>query len=324
MHEVGVWSFIAEKLSDGKKTVLLCVADSKGSSPGRKGFKMAVAGDGMRGSIGGGIMEHKFVELAKEILLSADIRPFAKKQFHNKSAAKNQSGMICSGEQTILLFPLNVDHLNEINKITACLRKRNEGILTLSQDEISFAETISTDAGFDYYSETDWRYSEIIGRKEKIYIIGGGHCSLALSRVMKWLGFSVHVFDNRTGLNTLDENEFADEKKIVDDFSSLSELIPEGDHYVVVMTFGYRTDDISVRALIEHKFAYFGVLGSESKIEKLFSEWRDSGIEEAKLNKIKAPAGVKVNSQTPEEIAVSIAAEIIAVRNSDLTQRVSG
>ena len=98
--------------------MLLYVLESSGSSPGRQGFFMAVnANNEMAGSIGGGIMEHKFVEMAKASLEagvegretgagSREAGHTIKKQIHDKSASKNQSGMICSGEQTILLYPV--------------------------------------------------------------------------------------------------------------------------------------------------------------------------------------------------------------------------
>ena len=99
--------------------MLLYVLESKGSSPGRQGFFMAVNAIGdIEGSIGGGIMEHKFIETAKDQLKEAVHLTFSdlrnaytvapqftiKKQVHNKSAVANQSGMICSGEQTLLLY----------------------------------------------------------------------------------------------------------------------------------------------------------------------------------------------------------------------------
>src|SRR4051812_2385238 len=98
MTELPLWKFIAGRLQTSVPVMLLCVVESFGSSPGRRGFKMAVTADDMIGSIGGGIMEHKFVELAKEKLKSPSFDTILKRQQHNKNAVKDQSGMICSGE----------------------------------------------------------------------------------------------------------------------------------------------------------------------------------------------------------------------------------
>src|SRR5688500_2407862 len=107
---IRTWKLIAKSLDQRIPVTLLYVLESSGSSPGRQGFFMAVNANGeMEGSIGGGIMEHKFVELAKEKLKNKELnieqgtriseRGSIKKQIHDKSVATNQSGMICSGEQ---------------------------------------------------------------------------------------------------------------------------------------------------------------------------------------------------------------------------------
>ena len=115
----------------------------------------------------------------------------------------------------------------------------------------------------------------------------------------------------------MEENKSAHEKHIVSDYSSIEHLVSAGrDHYVVIMTFGYRTDDIALRALMKKEFAYLGLLGSRSKIEKMFDEYRHEGIAEKYLSRIHTPIGIPIKSQTPEEIAISIAAEIIKIKNN--------
>ncbi|MBL0013205.1 MAG: XdhC family protein [Flavobacterium sp.] len=92
---------IKSLLQAEKQGVLMVVIANEGSSPGRKGFKMLVTQNQMYGTIGGGIMEHKLVEYARSLLEKLDFKPFIKHQIHDKSAPTNQSGMICSGRQTI-------------------------------------------------------------------------------------------------------------------------------------------------------------------------------------------------------------------------------
>ncbi len=295
----------------------MCVVDSSGSSPGRRGFKMIVSPDGFAGSIGGGIMEHKFVELALEKLRSIESSTVIKKQVHSKSAKINQSGMICSGEQTIVLFPLNGSHIKTLEKIISVLKKNQNGNLSITPDEITFYENkAARDFLFEMKSEQEWRFEEKLGYKNHLYVIGGGHCSLALTQIMSRMDFYINLYDDREGLNTFEENNMVHEKKIVKDYNDLNVLIPSGENvYVVIMTFGYRSDDIALRSIIEKDFKYLGVLGSQTKIEKLFEDWRADNLPEDKLKKIHAPIGININSQTPEEIAVSIAAEIIGVKN---------
>ena len=315
--DINFWHFILKHLNNSQPVILLCVLESHGSSPGRQGFKMAVTSDEIFGSIGGGIMEYKFVEMAKEKLLSNSKDTLIRKQIHSKSSKINQSGMICSGEQTIALFQLSIDHSNPIKKLINCIENNRYGLLKISNKDFSFSENDSESVNyFQMNSEEDWQYSETIGYKNHLYIIGGGHCALALSKIMSQMDFNIHLYDDRKDLNTFIQNTFVKEKKVISDYSVLKDLIPSGNNiFVVIMTFGYRTDDIALRSLIDKDFKYLGVLGSQSKMEKLFEEWRRDNLSEEKLNKLFAPIGVPIHSQTPEEIAVSIAAEIISVKN---------
>ena len=313
-----IWQLINKSIQENIPAMLLYVLESKGSSPGRQGFFMAVTAEGeMEGSIGGGMMEHKFVELAREQLRAGSQESGVRKQVHDKSAITNQSGMICSGEQTIFLYPVKKDDAVTIQQIINSLEQNKNGSLRLSQEGLSFSGVIpATDFYFFLQSENDWEYVEKTGYKNQLFIIGGGHCALAFSKLMRGMDFYITVYEEREGLNTLEKNEFANEIIIADDYTALANLIPSGpNQYVVIMTFGYRTDDIALRALLDKQFKYLGVLGSKKKMEKLFDDYRTDGIAEEILHRIHTPIGLAINSQTPEEIAVSIAAEIIKVKN---------
>lgn len=296
--------------------------ESNGSSPGRQGFFMAVSADGaMQGSIGGGIMEHKFVEVAKERLKAQSLEKVnVRKQVHDKSAGTNQSGMICSGEQTILLYPVKKEDETTVQHIIASLEQYENGMLELSPTGISFSASIPvTNFSFVQQSENDWLYQEKIGYKNRLYIIGAGHCALAFAELLSKMDFYIHLFDNRENLNTFQQNSFVHEKSLIADYRELEHIVPSGNnHYVVIMTFGYRTDTIAIKALLNKQFKYIGVLGSKKKMEKLFSDFKEAGIDENKLNNIHTPIGIHIKSETPEEIAVSIAAEIIKEKNEFL------
>lgn len=318
MHELKLWKFILERLNKDQPVILLCVPESKGSSPGRQGFKMAVAEDDMTGSIGGGIMEHKFAELAKEKLKQEKYDMLLRKQYHDKSASENRSGMICSGEQVVLLYRVQKEDANHIENLIHSLDQNKNGKFRLSPKGIDFSDEItSADFHFNMQSETEWEFEEKTGYKNHLFIIGGGHCALAFSRMMSVMDFYIHLYEDRKNLNTYLQNDFVHKKNIIDNYSLLRELIPSGsNHYVVIMTFGYRTDDIALRSLLDKNFKYLGVLGSKSKMEQLFAELRKDGITEEKIKTIYSPIGIPIKSQTPQEIAVSIAAEIIKIKNA--------
>jgi xanthine dehydrogenase accessory factor len=315
------WQFIHKSLSKRIPVMLLYVLHSKGSSPGRQGFFMAVnaAGD-MEGSIGGGIMEHKLVERARDKLVRGEEEHTLRLQVHDK-VARHQSGMICSGEETVFLYRVQPGEMGFVDKIVQCLHHNGEGLLSLSPAGIWFLEGAAPDDDyyFHYASDEDWKYEEKVGFKNHLYLVGGGHCALALSRVMYGMDFYIRLFEDRPRLNTLQKNFYVHEKHVLHDYSELGHFVPSGNHhYVVVMTVGYRTDDLAVRALLGKEFAYMGLLGSAHKIGEMFATYRAEGISDEWLKKIHAPVGVPIHSQTPEEIAISIAAEIIKVKNERL------
>lgn len=313
-----VWDFIDDKLSANIDVMLLYVLDSEGSSPGRRGFKMAVSADGeLSGTIGGGIMEYKFVERSKSVLQSGSKEISLVKQFHDKTHAKDQSGMICSGSQLNLLMPLNASASKEVIKQIIEARDQNKDIaIHLSTAGVKLTNASNTE--FYYKTDTEWNYTEAIGQKPVIHIIGGGHVALALSEIMHFLGFYIKLYDDRSELNTIEQNSFANEKKLID-YNTIGDTIDAGEaDFVVIMTIGYRTDKIVLKQLLDKNFFYLGLLGSGKKNEKLFTELRQEGADETRLAKIFAPVGLNIYSKTTKEIAISIAAQIIFEKNKNL------
>jgi len=312
------WRFIRAQTTNQSPVMLLYVVESLGSSPGRQGFCLAVNAAGeMIGSVGGGIMEYKFVEMAKELLAGSPSYNALHKQVHNKEAVKNQSGMICSGEQTILLYLLQPhDHLS-VNAVIDCLQRHAAGCLSFSEKGMSFSDRSPANR-YTFVPGTGnaWLYEEQIGYHDHLYIIGAGHCGLALSKQMRALDFYIHLLDERNDLNTIHENDFVHEIIMLDSYHAIAPFIKEGaNSYVVVMTPGYRTDDMVIRALLYKQFRYLGVLGSASKIKTMFTGYTEEGIDPGFLKNIHAPVGLPIKSHTPEEIAISIAAQVIAVKN---------
>lgn len=314
-----LWDFIGSSLENNTGVVLMYVLESNGSSPGRQGFAMAVNAAGqMHGSIGGGIMEHKFVEMCRGMLQEEEkAHPGLKKQVHDNSAKKDRSGMICSGDQSVFIYPLQQQDKKLVNNIKDRIAASQPATLEISSHTIELTDPMpERDFHFETGADGKFLYREKLGYKQRISIIGGGHCALALSKLMADMDFYTVVYDTRDALNTMQQNTWAHRMHCLQHYNELQALVTGGnDHYVVVMTFGYRTDDIAIRALLEKQFKYFGVLGSASKMKKLFSDYIAEGLEKSLIEKISAPVGLPINSHTPAEIAVSIAAEIIQLKN---------
>ena len=319
-NQLACFSLIKESLEKNIPVKLIYVLESKGSSPGRQGFCMAVNEVGeMQGSIGGGIMEHKFVEMAKQNLQENKTFPHLINQVHNKSAGKNQSGMICNGEQTLFLYEVNKEDLQSVNSLLESLKGNGNGTLQLTNSSISYTDVAPE---FNYYykllTEAEFIYKEKTGYKNHLYIIGGGHCSLALSKLMSDMDFYITVYDNRKDLFTLQQNSFAHEKIILTSYTELKELnFPSQNSFLIIMTFGYRTDKEAAEALEGKSFNYIGMLGSSNKINELRQQFKAQEISSDWIEKIDAPAGLPIKSKIPQEIAISIAAKIIEIKNRD-------
>ena len=321
--ELDLWQFVGDRLRQNQSVMLLVVAESTGSSPGRQGYKMAVGSNGaMIGSIGGGVMEVRLVELAKGILsepgaVATGFRDSAiSEQVHQKNSP-NSSGMICSGKQTVIFKRLDDAHAGTVKAIIEALQNDSRERLLFTPTEFTITPPSELDDFiFVKFTETDFLYGERLGKKNDLYIVGGGQCALALSEMMSKMDFHIRIFDDRPDLNTIDKNKYADEITIIDSYDRIGEVIRAGrNKYVVVMTLGYASDEIVIRELIEHDLKYFGVLGSRAKMKTLLTALKKAGFAKGKLDRIHTPIGLPINSRTPEEIAVSIAAEIIAVKN---------
>ncbi len=317
--ELEIWQFVAERLKQNKSVMLLVVAESLGSSPGRKGFKMAVAEDDLRGSIGGGAMEVRLVGQARCKIPDLEFKVDSEiiKQVHQNNSP-NKSGMICSGKQTVIFFKLNKSHLKTVRELIRALKHYQPKNLQISNLKFQISENYSDefDFCFEQKDENNFLFQEKLGFKNKLSIIGGGHCALALSELMSKMDFHITLFDDRPNLNTIAKNKFVHEKHIIEGYENIGDFIYSGaNHFVVVMTLGYKSDEIVIRKLLDKNFKYFGVLGSRAKMATLLKNLRKENYSAEKLSKIHTPIGLPINSQTPEEIAVSIAAEIIAVKN---------
>ncbi len=293
--------------------------ESNGSSPGQQGFGMAVCSDNsLFGSIGGGSMEHRLVEDCKLMLKTNEQQIFIKKQVH-KGNIEEGSGMICSGEQTIAFIPLSPSHINEIAQITSCIDEKKIGIFELSPSGFNFSfskEIHAVQYQCSITDENNWSYSEVIGFRNTLYIIGAGHVGFAVSKLFSQLGFKVIIIDNRPDLDMLNDNTFADEKLVIN-YKNVADYITESSNsYVVIMTNNHTHDDEVLSLLVRKNIKYLGLMGSKDKVASLMKSMNNKGFKNDELSWVHSPIGVSINSKTPDEIAISIAAEIIGVKNA--------
>jgi xanthine dehydrogenase accessory factor len=158
-------------------------------------------------------------------------------------------------------------------------------------------------------------YIEALHLSHRLYIIGAGHCGKALGHFAKLCGFHVRLIDNRREIIESDLSEFCHEA-VLHDYTDVSEVIRfSSASYVVIMTHGHLHDKEVLEQCLSKPLFYLGMIGSKSKVAQTFANLKEKGFTDDQIAQCHAPIGLKISSQTPYEIAVSILAELISIRN---------
>ncbi|MCE7742847.1 MAG: hypothetical protein GOP50_10370 [Candidatus Heimdallarchaeota archaeon] len=318
MNEEQFWKTALDFLRKGEDIILVIMIHRIGSAPNVPGAKMIITADSLIGTVGGGISEHRLTNHARNSLLKGSTKIETVFLDHSEGTQEHHSGMICSGSQTFALLPLNKHKIPIIEEIKNAFTDAIPGVLTLTGDGVLY-EKVEPLQENNQYTETDsgWEYKENMGLQDKLIVIGGGHVSLALSRIMDTLNFHITILDDRPELPTMKSNSHAHEKHVIS-YEDILSYVPEGENvFVTIMTYGHSSDELVLEKLISKRFRYLGMMASVFKKQQVYASLERKGISEDLLNSVHSPIGLKIKSDTPEEIAISIAAEIIAVKNSD-------
>jgi xanthine dehydrogenase accessory factor len=300
------WEFALEELAAGRRPVLVFVVDHSGSVPGVTGTRVVVSETAFAGTIGGGAAEKGLIERARRHDGGTELVRFRH--------SPGEGGTLCSGLQVFVVISLTRNDKGEISSMVESLGRHEAGTIRLSPVGLRFSPGPAEPHRFDDESDS-WSYEGPVGLLDTLTIVGGGHVSLALSRVMATLPFRIVVLDDREDLPTMAANRFAHVRRVVD-FGSIADHVVDGDHsWVTIMTFGHEHDRRVLEGLLGRSYAYLGLMGSKAKIASMVADMRRDGVPEADLVAVRAPIGLAIGSHTPEEIAVSIAAEIVALRN---------
>jgi xanthine dehydrogenase accessory factor len=148
-----------------------------------------------------------------------------------------------------------------------------------------------------------------------LYILGGGHCGIALSNLAGRTGFLVTVIDNRSEWASKTKHPNAADT-IYCDYSEIAKRISfPKDCYIVIMTHGHLHDAVVLEQLINTDYKYLGMIGSKRKVKIVLEDLIKKGIHREKIKNVFSPVGLDLLTHTPDEIAVSIVAQMIAVKN---------
>ena len=317
------WEQVGDYLERGERVFVACVAEHTRGSPGTAGAKLLVAeGGDLFGTVGGGMMEHRLVEQARELLRDGSARPEKRTLVHSDTADGERSGMVCEGSQTNVFCILAGDRDRDtVRAVEVAVREDRPAWMTIDGDGLRLTRR-EADLGRPPFALSEaggtWRYEEDLLNRRRLAVIGGGHCAVALAEVMVRLGYRAQIFDTRTEVVTHDRAAAVGTVSHVADYAAAGSLIgyPELTA-VVVMTADYLTDVRALLGTAELPFPFVGLMGGKRKISRILAQLREEGVTQQALDKVHAPVGLDIGSDTPEEIAVSVAAQILRERNRE-------
>jgi xanthine dehydrogenase accessory factor len=163
-------------------------------------------------------------------------------------------------------------------------------------------------------------YLEVVESKPVFLVVGAGHIGRSLSKLGNLLGFHVAVIDDRDDFADPELLPEADEV-ICDDFEAALDRFPiNANTNIVLVTRGHRQDELSLRRCIGRGAGYLGMIGSKRRTSTVLAHLRDEGFDPTELAKVRTPIGLDIGAETPEEIAVSIMAEVIMLRRGGTGQ----
>lgn len=318
-----LFSSIYKTIKNGEDIVLVTVIGDSGSTPRGAGARMAVRKNGTSvGTIGGGAVEYKSTQLAMEALKE---KKSYIKGFRLAPNDVADLGMICGGDVEVYFQYIegNKENIVLIENINIQLNKdENSWLSTEISDEIIGRMWIYSESNskckiksglFKEYGKI--YFIEPLVTAGKVCIFGGGHISQKLVPTLNSIHFKCVVVDDKPEFANAELFPMA-EKTVVADFGEYSSRITINPcDYVIILTRGHKNDyDVLVQAL-RTDACYIGLVGSRTKISNTKERLIKDGFSEEDFNRVYAPIGTAIKAETPEEIAISIAGEMIKVRS---------
>ena len=327
----------AELEREGRAFMVCSIVETEGSTPRKGGTHMLVTSDGESyGTVGGGAVEHRALDYSLELLKdpgAAD--PRKKRCFSYGLQQDGDAEAVCGGRVTVAFWqPEKVLEGAEgfFKELCALYDRRRPGWLVIDCRGQITAKAYAHDAVPAEYGaytglkpqSADGIYTEPLIDAERAFLIGGGHVGQALSPVLHGTGFRVTVVDDREFI--LKDGLFPDAEEVICcGYETLSGRITVTEKdYVVVTTHGHKGDFDSLRAVIPMHPKYLGCIGSKKKAAYIRERLRESGFTEEEILSVRSPAGLSIGAETPQEIAVSIASEMIACRRMGDASKAGG
>lgn len=334
---------LARGLENSKGSVLVTIVQNRGSAPRTAGAAMLVGEDGyLTGTIGGGMLEYKAIQQAQADLQA---KKSVLRQYRLTKDEAAGLGMVCGGDVDVLFRVIlpGEETCRTVERIQNCLQRYEKGwlVLPLTGEGLGFVDgnnevwgVQAADIPMKHGEEgnrADVIYNERgeafyicdLENPSKVYVFGGGHLAQELVPLLSHLGFRCIVTDDRAEFSG--RELFPDAEEVcMRDFDQLEGQydIHEQD-YIVAVTRGHLGDLQVEKFALRTPAFYIGVVGSKKKIAAVNAKLREAGFTQEDISRITNPIGLPIRSETPAEIAVSIAAQLIEKR-AEYTDRKSG
>lgn len=306
---------ILEAMEQGDNLVLVTLIAREGSAPRGTGSQMLVGQNGrVTGTIGGGAIEGRAIQLGKELVLQGKNMV---KDFSLNLTSGTDLGMVCGGSVTALFTYIgqtDVQWRKAAEEVLRHFENREQGCLVLQLADGTARVTSEDTRDYGCGRLTTQEFFLPIPLEERVVVFGGGHVAQALVPVLSTVGFRCIVFENREEFARKElfpraEEVLFGEYERVEDTLALRET-----DYIIIMTNGHLYDFQLEEQLLRRRFCYLGVMGSRRKIAAVNEKLREAGISEEALRSVHTPIGLDIQAVTPAEIAISVAAECIQVR----------
>jgi xanthine dehydrogenase accessory factor len=326
---------IVELIDGGGSLAVATVLSVDGSAPQQVGAKAAIDAAGhVWGTVGGGPVEAEIQRIAAESCRSQCPAVLA---FHLDNDNAAEAGAVCGGSMRILVDPTVTRHRSCYAEAAAALQQRRRGLLrtTISKGDppavgVEWLPQETAEAATPFPAvphlalaadseDSVEVFIEPVLPRPLLLIAGGGHVGQALATLAVHIGFEVVVIDDRS--------EFADAARFPAGVEVCCGSVPEqisrhrldNDTYVVLVTRGHRHDTEALAACVRSRPAYIGMIGSRRKVALIRQSFLQDGLAtQEEFDRVFAPIGLSIGAVTVPEIAVSIAAQLIAVRRRAL------
>ena len=334
-----------ELLGLGERLVLVTILRLRGSGPRRAGSKMLVLATGATtGTIGGGWLEAQAIGSAQEVLRTGRSQVLTLSL--NQEAAA-ESGMICGGTVDLLvewldgsdpaiieffgrvaamveshrpIFPVTlVDQSTRTTKVSRGLVDEHgtliAGGLPTLDDQPWVAGIVGTIQPTLFQDGDHLVFVDPLNPPKTVWIFGAGHVAESLAPLCTLVDFRVVVLDDRAEFANSERFPTATQVRVVPAYAKALDDLPIGmDALVVIVTRGHLWDQVVLAQALRTEAGYIGMIGSRRKRDTIYRALMEEGFGAAELQQVHCPIGLAIGAETPQEIAVSIVAELIAVR----------